>query len=176
MTTFIMPSAPTTTTPPGQTGFNASPTHYQQPLYSSHQFYSQKAPISPMASQQTSPVNNSPTSPRSSLNNPSNSNPPIMLPQAQRNLQLRPPKSPLYMPAVLRPTDPPKSKRVPKPSPLTPPQSTSSSYDDLQGARPLSRRSTIDSGKFVGLGLSSGLGDGDVTRKHWLVSDDFLPV
>lgn len=135
--------------------FQTSPTQTQYSLYSSQ-------------SQQTSPINSAtatPTSPRSNL--------PPHLPTHTR--QLRPPKSPLYVPAVLRPTDPP--RRVQKSSPLTPPSSTHNSFEDLDNARKLSRRSTVDSGKF-GLGAIteaewSAEGLGKVTalpsRDHWKV-------
>jgi hypothetical protein len=138
--------------------FTASPSQYT--LYNS-----QSQPISPINSATATPNNTSPTSPRTAL--------PAHLPAHTR--QLRPPKSPLYVPAVLRPTDPP--KRVTKPSPLTPPQSMHNSFDDLENARTLSRRSTGDSGKF-GLGAiteaefsSEGLGKVTAlpTREHWKV-------
>jgi hypothetical protein len=138
--------------------FTASPSQYT--LYNS-----QNQQISPINSATATPNNASPTSPRAG--------PPPHLPAHTR--QLRPPKSPLYVPAVLRPTDPP--KRVSKPSPLTPPQSMNSSFDDLENARTLSRRSTGDSGKF-GLGAiteaewsTEGLGKVTAvpTREHWKV-------
>jgi hypothetical protein len=137
--------------------FTASPSQYT--LYNS-----QTQQISPINSATATPSNVSPTSPRPG---------PPHLPAQIR--QLRPPKSPLYIPAVLRPTDPP--KRVTKPSPLTPPQSMHSSFDDLENARTLSRRSTGDSGKF-GLGditeaewSTEGLGKVTAlpTREHWKV-------
>lgn len=136
--------------------FTASPSQYT--LYSS-----QSQQISPVNSATATPNNASPTSPRVG--------PPVHLPAHTR--QLRPPKSPLYVPAVLRPTDPP--RRVLKQSPLTPPQSQDSSFEDLENARTLSRRSTGDSGKF-GLGAiteaewsTEGLGKvtGPPTRDHW---------
>ncbi|KAH8658690.1 hypothetical protein BGZ60DRAFT_382820 [Tricladium varicosporioides] len=135
--------------------FTASPSQYT--LYNS-----QSQPISPINSATATPNNASPTSPRTTL--------PPHLPAHTR--QLRPPKSPLYMPAVLRPTDPP--RRAAKPSPLTPPQSMHSSFDDLENARTLNRRST-DDGK-LGLGCIveaewSSEGFGKVTalptRDHW---------
>ncbi|TVY87492.1 FYVE-type zinc finger-containing protein, partial [Lachnellula willkommii] len=138
--------------------FTASPSQSQYTLYNS-----QSQPISPINSATATPKNASPTSPRTTL-------PPHL---AAHTRQLRPPKSPLYVPAVLRPTDPP--KRVSKPSPLTPPQSMHNSFDDLENARTLNRRSTGDSGKF-GLGAiteaefsSEGLGKVTAlpTREHW---------
>lgn len=136
--------------------FTASPSQYT--LYNSQQ-------ISPTNTTPPTPNNASPTSPRNGL--------PNYLPAHTR--QLRPPKSPLYVPAVLRPTDPP--KRMMKPSPLTPPQSMHSSFDDLESATTLTRRSTGDSGKF-GLGAITETewsveGLGKVTalpsRNHWKV-------
>src|SRR6187402_1854884 len=105
--------------------FTASPTQYTL-LNSQH--------TSPINSATATPHNASPTSPRASA--------PAHLPAHTR--QLRPPKSPLYVPAVLRPTDPP--RRVTRQSPLTPPHSNDNSFDDLENARTLSRRSTGDSG------------------------------
>lgn len=139
--------------------FTASPSQYT--LYNT-----QSQQISPVNSATATPNNASPTSPRASL-------PSSHLPAQIR--QLRPPKSPLYVPAVLRPTDPP--KRVSRQSPMTPPQSKSNSWDDLEDARTLSRRSTGDSGKF-GLGgiieaewSAEGLGKVTAapTRQHWKV-------
>ncbi|KAL2074355.1 hypothetical protein VTL71DRAFT_8133 [Oculimacula yallundae] len=137
--------------------FAASPTQYS--LYNSQQ-------TSPINSATATPNNTSPTSPRSGV--------PAHL--AAHTRQLRPPKSPLYVPAVLRPTDPP--KRTARQSPLTPPHSKSNSFDDSDPLRTLSRRSTGDSGKF-GLGAiveaewsSEGLNGfekvkGLPTRDHW---------
>jgi hypothetical protein len=138
--------------------FTSSPTHYT--LYNTQQ--SQQT--SPTNSANATPLDTSPTSPRVVA--------PLHLPAQTR--QLRPPKSPMYMPAVLRPTDPP--KRVTRNSPLTPPNSTHSSFDDTENARSLRRQSTGDSGKF-GLGaiieaeLSEGLGKVTAlpTREHWKV-------
>lgn len=136
--------------------FTASPSQYTL-------FNSQSQQTSPVNSAAPTPNNSSPTSPRTGL--------PPHLPAHTR--QLRPPKSPLYVPAVLRPTDPP--KRVTRQSPLTPPQSHSNSLDDLENARTVSRRSTGDSGKF-GLGAiteaewsSEGLSKVTAmpTREHW---------
>ncbi|KAM3065705.1 Zn finger protein [Clarireedia jacksonii] len=121
-TRFAMPAQP----------FNTSPSQYAL-------FNGQSQQVSPTSSNIPTPHNASPTSPRSGL--------PHYLPAHTH--QLRPPKSPLYIPAVLRPTDPP--KRLSKPSPLTPPQSMHSSFDDLENASTLTRSSTGDSGKF-GLG------------------------
>lgn len=134
--------------------FTTSPSQYT--LYNGHQ-------ISPTNITPQTPNNASPTSPRSGL--------PHYL---QNTRQLRPPKSPLYVPAVLRPTDPP--KRAMKPSLLTPPQSMHSSFDDLENATTLSRRSTGDSGKF-GLGAIDesewveelGKVTALPTRNHWKV-------
>ena len=141
--------------------FTASPSQYT--LFNN----SQSQQISPIDSATATPNNASPTSPRAAA-------PGSHLPAHTR--QLRPPKSPLYVPAVLRPTDPP--RRVTRQSPMTPPQSGTNSFDDLDTARTLSRRSTGDSGKF-GLGAiteaewsTEGLGKvtGIPSRDHWKVS------
>lgn len=134
--------------------FTASPSQYTL-------FSSQTPQISPTAT----PNNASPTSPRAAI-------PPHL---SGNSRQLRPPKSPLYVPAVLRPTDPP--RRVTRQSPLTPPQSSNNSFDDFENARKLNRHSTGDSGKF-GLGAiteaewsTEGLAKVTAlpTREHWKV-------
>lgn len=156
-TQFAMPAPSMGPTTP----YTTSPTQYNP-------FAAQSQPISPISSSNTTPQNSSPTSPRGVLPLPSH-------PQ-----QLRPLKSPLYVPAVLRPTDPPRRAAV-KASPITPPQSMNSSFDNLQNARPLSRTSTVDSGKF-GLGNISETGwnlsdfpkvTDSPTRKHWKVRQFF---
>lgn len=156
-TEFAMPAAATT--------FNSSPTQYT--LYAT-----QAQPISPVSSANTSPHDSSPTSPRSALSH---------LPAPTR--QLRPMKSPLYVPAVLRPTEPP--RKANRTSPVTPPQSMNSSFDNLHTAAPLTRRWTGDSAKS-GLGQItevdvSAEGLGKVTdlptRQHWKVCwNPIVPV
>jgi len=144
--------------------YTASPSQYA--LYNP-----QSRQISPTSSATATPSNSSPTSPRTGA--------PALLPSHTR--QLRPPKSPLYIPAVLRPTDPP--KRAAK-SPLTPPASIHNSIDSLENARTHSRRLTGDSGKFdlgsiteteystEGLGKVTAL----PTREHWKVRLADAPV
>lgn len=140
--------------------FTASPSQYT--LYNSQQ-------ISPLSSAPATPNDASPTSPRAF---------PSLAHLPAHTRQLRPPKSPLYVPAVLRPTEPP--KRQPKASPLTPPHSIHNSFDDLT-TPPLSRRNTGDDAKF-GLGAGAeaewdveGLGKVTSlpTRAHWKVCQQF---
>lgn len=107
------------------------------------------------------PIDLSPSSPRSSFMFPN-------FPHATR--QLRPLKSPMYVPAVLRPTE-----RPHRPSPPTPPRSANNSTDSLDrssGLRQPSRRSTRESASFeapvttdddISLGPIEGL----PTRAHW---------
>lgn len=133
----------------------------QLPLYGAPQ------QPSPIDSASATPTNVSSTSPRMP-------NPLLLHHLPLQSRQLRPPKSPLYVPAVLRPTE-----RPVRQSPLTPPTSVHGSLDSLDEAEAgMSRRSTGD-GK-------SGLGDivedewmdgedlGDVTglptKEHWKVS------
>ncbi|KAL2014866.1 hypothetical protein VTN00DRAFT_2391 [Thermoascus crustaceus] len=122
---------------------------------------------SPANSATNTPSNNSPTSPR--LPNAALHQLPL------QSRQLRPPKAPLYVPAVLRPTE-----RPHKPSPLTPPRSVHGSLDSLNDGeaqeQPISRRSTLDSSRS---GISKLAEDewmrtehlGEVTgmptREHW---------
>ena len=85
---------------------------------------------SPESSTGSTPSNNSPQSPRHALT----AGPPHL---AFQSRQLRPPKSPLYVPAVLRPTEPPPSRvssppknasRLGAAPPLTPPSSAGNSF------------------------------------------------
>ncbi|KAI9753521.1 MAG: hypothetical protein M4579_005118 [Chaenotheca gracillima] len=97
---------------------------------------------------------------------------PLNLPNPSR--QLRPPKIPLYVPAVLRPTE-----RPSRPSSLTPPQSLSSSADtarSLEALNGVSQHWTRDRpanfvgpGRFIEDEWSYNLGDvnGPPTRDHW---------
>lgn len=144
MTTHY-PSTQTYITPPGS----------QIHLYGGSQ-------LSPVNSASGTPTDVSPTSPRSH-NMLSN------VPLATK--QLRPPKSPMYIPAVLRPTE------RPRPGPLTPPRSVHGSWDSLEEAeRPASRRSTVDN-RTRGLGRvvedevatdeNWAKVTGLPTRKHW---------
>ena len=94
--------------------------------------------------------------------------------------QPRPTTTPSYRPAVLRPTE-----RPCRPSPLTPPQSSSNSVDFELGADspvPLSRQSTGDSFRRSAASVDSSAhewvrpyGFGKVTapptREHWKVSE-----
>lgn len=144
------------------TGTYTTPPTSQVNLYGAQQ-------ISPVNSASATPMNVSPTSPRITHQLP-------YLPLHTR--QIRPPKSPLYVPAVLRPTE-----RPVKQSPLTPPRSVHGSLDSLDGAevgRTVSRRSTADSMKTAGLGRlvederiggnELGAVTGLPTREHWKVS------
>ena len=116
MTTDFPLAAQAYTTPPNSHGVHVAQNGLQQ--------------FSPSDSAANTPMNQSPLS----THNPSNF---TALPLAGR--QLRPPKSPMYIPAALRPTERP--HRV---TPLTPPRSLHGSTDSLERAResrPTSRRS-----------------------------------
>ncbi|KAI4201132.1 MAG: hypothetical protein LQ350_003446 [Teloschistes chrysophthalmus] len=120
------PSAQAYTTPPNSHGVHAVPHGLQQ--------------FSPSETALNTPVNQSPSSPEY----PSNFS---ALPLAGR--QLRPPKSPMYIPAALRPTEKPH-----RAAPLTPPRSLHGSTESLErtiGSRPVSRRSTASGRKRIGL-------------------------
>ena len=86
-------------------------------------------------------------------------------PPYQVDRQIRPPKSPMYVPAVLRPTE------IPSRRPLTPPTSLHSSTDSLSrskhsAAQPISivttltRSSTASSGSITPSSIQP-------TRSHW---------
>ena len=135
---------------------------------------------SPANSASATPTNNSPSSP-----GPMNAPPqlPHQLPHQPlqgQSRQLRPLKTPLYVPAALRRTE-----RPPKPSPLTPPRSVHGSVDGQDGqdgsitpTENLSRRSTVDSTRSSVSRLAQdewlrdqNLGEvtGSPTREHWKV-------
>lgn len=120
------PSTQAYTTPPNSHGVHAGHHGIQQ--------------FSPSDTASNTPMNQSPLSP----NHPSDFS---ALPLAGR--QLRPPKSPMYIPAALRPTE-----RPHRTAPLTPPRSLHSSTDSLDHAgesRPVSRRSTASTRRKKGL-------------------------
>jgi len=129
-----------------------SPPAFQQHAYKT------SAPYTPMTSGATTPANVSPTSPRITSN------------LSTLHLHTRPPKSPLYVPAVLRPTE--------KPVRQSPPKNVDSGLDSADSSWSASgRRATGDS-------LESGISrvvteewneevQGPVTgppsRNHWKV-------
>ena len=116
---------------------------------------------SPEDSASNTPSNVSPTSPRMQE---------YMRHLPSNYVGIRPMKQPLYVPAVLRPTE-----RYPKQGPLTPPKSLHGSLDSLQNAAeeasegprtPL--ESAIENEMFV---EAEELGDvtGPPKRDHWKV-------
>ena len=127
------------------------------PVFQQHA-YKTSAPYTPMTSGTTTPANVSPTSPRNASN------------LSTLHLHTRPPKSPLYVPAVLRPTE--------KPIRQSPPKNVDSGLDSADSSWTSSgRRATNDS-------LESGISrvvteewneevQGPVTgppsRNHWKV-------
>ena len=140
------------TTPPNSQGYQPYPPqlpYLQQPQQYPPQFPPMESSSTPTP---TPPTNISPTSPSAFTNaNPS-------LPLANR--QLRHPKSPMYIPAALRPTE-----RPHRASPLTPPRSVHGSTDSLAAedrpaARPLSRRSTDHLKKAAGTNTLADLTEG----------------
>jgi hypothetical protein len=125
---------------------------------------------SPTNSSTNTPSNSSPTSPRMSNAIPQ------QLPLQSR--QIRPPKAPLYVPAVLRPTERPQ-----KASPITPPRSVHGSLDSLNSdeaaAAPVRRQLSVDTtrsrvSKLAENAWMRGEHLGEVTgapkRDHWKVS------
>lgn len=160
MATGFLPTVQAYTTPPNSHGIHAVQNGLQQ--------------YSPSDSTANTPMNQSPLSPH----HPSN----FALPLTGR--QLRPSKSPMYVPAALRPTE-----RPHRASPLTPPRSLHGSTDSLDRAgesRPASRRSTTSTKRRGPLGkvtedeaatITSEADDDDdenfppvegaPTRQHW---------
>lgn len=174
-TSFPSPRPPAqfTTTPPNSQEYQQYPSHFPQQhppqpsLQSPLGYPPQHPPMDP-----NTPLNMSPSSPHASSHFP---------PIATR--QLRPPKTSMYVPAALRPTE-----RPPRASPLTPPRSVHGSTDSLDGAesrQPISRRGTTDSHNQASLSnvseedgqsqlsehaiLTAGLPEvtGPPTRDHW---------
>ncbi|KAL9598543.1 MAG: hypothetical protein Q9219_004445 [cf. Caloplaca sp. 3 TL-2023] len=154
MATGFPPAAQAYTTPPNSHGVHSVHHGLQQ--------------FSPSDSAANTPINQSPVSPHNPFNFSG-------LPLTGR--QLRPLKSPMYVPAALRPTE-----RPHRPSPLTPPRSLHGSTDSLDRAgesRPVSRRSTASSKTKGPLGKvndSDTIVDDDEnfppvegmpTRQHW---------
>lgn len=138
------PSAQAYTTPPNSHGFHAVHPGLQQ--------------FSPSETALNTPINQSPSSPEY----PSNFS---ALPLAGR--QLRPPKSPMYIPAALRPTEKPH-----RAAPLTPPRSLHGSTESLErtgGSRPVSRRSTASGRKRIGL---QGVAEDENTLHNAPLDDD----
>jgi len=124
-------------------------------------FYNSQQP-SPESGSPT-PTNTSPTSPRMDTYLK------YQLPAQVR--QLRPPKSPLYVPAALRPTE-----RVPGKSPMTPPKSLRDSPDSLEQGNYNSRAdeespTVFDLAVQQGLFTDEDLGEvtGPPTKEHWKV-------
>ncbi|TKA76480.1 hypothetical protein B0A49_04846 [Cryomyces minteri] len=139
------------------TSFAIPPT-FAQPADPYHQY-------SPLSSAHATPSNSaniSPTSPHKSFYN---------APHLSR--QLRQPKSPLYVPAVLRPTEKPT-----RPYPMTPPASAQNSFEgksSMRGMDGINRRMTNTS---VSSGISRVVSDewndealgkvsGATTKNHW---------
>ena len=129
----------------------------QLPLFGAQQ-------VSPADSTMTSPNNTSPTSPR-----PHNY---LQYHIPGQIRQLRPMKSPLYVPAALRPTERPSKNR-----PLTPPRSLQGSLDSLE-IRAADCTSNETRAAPLDLVIENNwladenLGDvtGEPTRAHWKAS------
>ena len=133
----------------------------------------------PASSAYTTPPNSQGDQPFPTVNHMSNgtpsnfspSSPPLsMFPNFPLSThQLRPPKSPLYIPAVLRPTERPR-----RPSPLTPPRSVNNSTDSLmrsEGGRPPTQRASLSDDELQRV---TSIGDtclspveGPPQRTHW---------
>lgn len=144
-----------------------NPSQYQYQGYYSSSSSSQQP--SPESSAGSTPSN---SSPKSSRNATSAAAPHL----AFQSRQLRPPKSPLYVPAVLRPTEPPPSRvssppknasRLGAAPPLTPPSSAGNSF--LQESPSRQPRNDDDNALRRILGQGSG-STGHITR---IVTDEW---
>lgn len=140
--------------PPPQT--YTIPNNAQLPLYATQQ-------TSPPESMSPTPSDVSPTSPRIHQY--------LQYRQANQFKQIKEPRTPLYVPAVLRPTE-----RYPKHSPLTPPKSLHGSLDSLEGHH---QGETVDDPQQLNPGLETDyfpeeeLGEvtGLPTKEHWKPDD-----
>jgi hypothetical protein len=122
--------------------------------------------ISPADSATNSPNNVSPTSPRSH-------HPHLQYHVPGQVRQLRPMKSPLYVPAALRPTERPN-----KDTPMTPPKSLHGSLDSLENAAQSNadgRKAPLDLVVENNWVADENLGDvtGEPARDHWKVGTGF---
>lgn len=164
----------------------SAPTAINNPLnrYNYHQDYQS---LTPGTSNSNTPSTISPTSPR----NASTSTSPGRYPHSSR--QIKPPKTPLYVPAVLRPTENPSRHRPSKSSssncvsrilasasasPITPPSSADSSWDAREGQKTM--EDTIQQRLMASEGITRIVTDewnddnfesvtGVPTRDHWKV-------
>lgn len=130
---------------------------------------------SPTNSNTNTPANSSPTSPHLASAT-------VLLPAQSR--QIRPPKAPLYVPAVLRPTERPSRPQTSTapttrdPSPITPPRSVHGSLDSLnEDPAPVEyanfqSRNTVSKIAEDAWKKGERLGEvtGVPTRDHWKVS------
>jgi hypothetical protein len=136
---------------------------------------------SPTNSNTNTPANSSPTSPHLASAT-------VLLPAQSR--QIRPPKAPLYVPAVLRPTERPSRPQTSTapttrdPSPITPPRSVHGSLDSLnEDPAPVEYQTNFQSRSTVSKvaedawkkGERLGEVTGVPTRDHWKVSLFFFP-
>ena len=146
------------------TALNYNPTSNQLPLTNTQQ------QPSPTDSAIATPHNISPTSPRMET---------YMKYQVPSHVrQLRPPKSPLYVPAALRPTE-----RPVRQSPMTPPKSLHGSLDSLEQAD-FDGGTGADGAPPFNLVMQQGFfpeGDlGEVTgppnKDHWKVSNNNVNI
>ena len=147
------------------TALNYDPTSNQLPFYNT-----QQQQPSPTDSATATPHNISPTSPRMET---------YMKYQVPSHVrQLRPPKSPLYVPAALRPTE-----RPVRQSPMTPPKSLHGSLDSLEQTD-FDGRTGADGAPPFDLAMQQGLFPeedlGEVTgppnKDHWKVSNNNINI
>lgn len=153
--------------------------------YAPHQWHGYSIQqTSPADSTANSPSNASPTSPRSHPHAQSQ----YQQFHAQPPRQLRPMKSPLYVPAALRPTEPARkiARGSTSASPMTPPKSLPGSLESLQdanqGIQPHVQAPAQDGrGRTISRDLADSAHDwiageqlgevvGQPTKDHWKVS------
>jgi hypothetical protein len=147
------------------TALNYDPTSNQLPFYNT-----QQQQPSPTDSATATPHNISPTSPRMET---------YMKYQVPSHVrQLRHPKSPLYVPAALRPTE-----RPVRQSPMTPPKSLHGSLDSLEQTD-IDGRTSADGAPPFDLVMQQGffpdedLGEvtGPPSKDHWKVSNNNVNI
>lgn len=170
--------------------FASAPTAIHNPMNRYNPYNGLSGPT-PYFSNSNTPSTVSPTSPQISSASPS----PGKHPAIAR--QIKPPKNPLYVPAVLRPTEAPSRHRSRKSSttslqriiattsstPITPPSSAENSFDSKDGQRNMEE--TIQRRLLAGEGISRVVTDewnddvmedvtGAPTRDHWKVCQSIL--
>lgn len=141
-----------------------------QPAPYQHHAYKNSSNYNPMTSGANTPMNVSPTSPRSTSHLP---------PHLNYAPQIRPPKNPIYVPAALRRTEKPARQSPPKVDSAV--DTPNSSWGSGTGFGQASGDATPTVSRIATEDLNSIYGDaplspitGPITRNHWQVRIAFI--